>query len=102
VLALLLTAFGGVPAFDAAMIAIWGLAFAGVPVAWSNWITRAIPDQAEAGGSLIVAAINFAIAAGAALGGGLLEISGPRGVFLVSGLILMTAVVTIVSRVRLN
>ncbi|CAM3517802.1 MFS transporter [Paracoccus nototheniae] len=100
-LALLLTAFGGIPALDAAMIAIWGLVFAGVPVAWSTWITRAIPDQAEAGGSLIVAAINFAIAAGAGLGGGLLEISGPRGVFLVSGLILVAAVAMIVSRVRL-
>ncbi|MFN3527391.1 MAG: MFS transporter, partial [Paracoccus sp. (in: a-proteobacteria)] len=100
VLALLLTMFGGIPALDAAMIALWGLVFAGVPVSWSTWITRAMPDQAEAGGSLIVAAINFAIAAGAALGGGLLEISGPRGVFLVSGLILITAVATIISRVR--
>ncbi len=100
-LALVLTFFGGVAAVDALLIAIWGLVFAGVPVSWSTWITRAMPDQAEAGGGLIVAAINFAIAAGAGLGGGLLEYYGPRGVFLISGLILVAAVTTIILRVKL-
>ncbi|AGT09870.1 MFS transporter [Paracoccus aminophilus] len=100
VLALLLSNFGGVPALDATLIAIWGLVFAGLPVSWSTWVTRALPDEAEAGGSLIVAAINFAIASGAGLGGVLLEVSGPRGVFLASSLILVAAVVTVVSRVR--
>ena len=93
--------FGGMAAVDALLIAIWGLVFAGVPVSWSTWITRAMPDQAEAGGGLIVAAINFAIAAGAGLGGGLLEYYGPRGVFLISGLILIAAVTTIILRVKL-
>lgn len=100
VLALLLSGFGGVPVLDAALIALWGLVFAGLPVSWSTWVTRAMPDQAEAGGSLIVAAINFAIASGAGLGGLLLEVSGPRGVFLASALILIAAVVTITTRVR--
>lgn len=100
VLALLLTTFGGAAPLDAAMIALWGLVFAGVPVSWSTWITRTIPDEAEAGGSLIVAAINFAIAAGAGLGGMALEMTGPRGVFLISGLILAAAVLTILGRVR--
>lgn len=99
-LALVLTLFGGVTAVDALLIAVWGLVFAGVPVSWSTWITRAMPDQAEAGGGLIVAAINFAIAAGAGLGGGLLEISGPRGVFLISGLILIAAVATIILKIK--
>ena len=98
---IMLTFFGGVAAVDALLIAIWGLVFAGVPVSWSTWITRAMPDQAEAGGGLIVAAINFAIAAGAGLGGGLLEYYGPRGVFLISGLILVAAVTTIILRVKL-
>ncbi|WP_199286129.1 MFS transporter [Paracoccus suum] len=99
-LALVMSMFGGIPAMDALMIALWGLIFAGVPVSWSTWITRALPDQAEAGGGLIVAAINFAIAAGAGLGGGLLELSGPRGVFFVSGLILIAAVLTVVFGVK--
>lgn len=99
-LALLLTSFGGAAPLDAGMIALWGLVFAGVPVAWSTWITRTIPDQAEAGGSLIVAAINFAIASGAGLGGVALEIFGPRGVFLISGLILAAATAIILTRIR--
>lgn len=100
VLALLLTALGGVPVLDGALIAVWGMLFAGVPVAWSTWITRAMPDQAEAGGSLIVAAINFAIAAGAGMGGALLEGTGPRGVFLASGVILLAAAGLIATRLR--
>ncbi|MDP0926312.1 MFS transporter [Paracoccus onubensis] len=100
VIALLLTTIGGVALLDASLIALWGLVFAGVPVSWSTWITRALPDEAEAGGGLIVAAINFAIATGAGIGGALLEFTGPRGVFLASGVILVVAVVTIAGRVR--
>lgn len=100
VLALALAGFGGLPLADALLMGIWGLAFAAVPVSWTTWITRALPDQAEAGGSLIVAAINFAIAAGAGLGGLLLETSGPRGVFLASGLVLLVAAATIAARVN--
>ncbi|MFC3061504.1 MFS transporter [Paenirhodobacter populi] len=101
-LAVLLVTFGGVTVLDAALIAVWGLFFAGVPVSWSTWITRAIPDQAEAGGSLIVAAINIAIATGAGLGGVLLESTGPRGVFLASGLILIAAAALVTARVRIG
>ncbi|RNF33599.1 MFS transporter [Paracoccus methylarcula] len=102
ILALLLSWVGGFAPFDAAMVGLWGLVFAGVPVSWSTWITRSLPDEAEAGGGLIVAAINFAIAMGAAGGGAVLELSGPRGVFLVSALILGVAVLAIVTRVRIR
>ncbi len=100
VLALLLVSFGGAALSDALIIALWGLTFAGVPVAWSTWITRAMPDEAEAGGSLIVAAINFAIASGAGFGGLLLETAGARGVFLASGIVLAFAALLVVTRVR--
>ncbi|MFD2440872.1 MFS transporter [Paracoccus kondratievae] len=100
ILALILTSFGGLASFDAVLVAIWGLLFAGVPVASSTWITRSLPDDAEAGGSLIVAAINFAIATGAGLGGALLEATGPRSVFLASGIILAVAASVIARRVR--
>ena len=100
VIALLLSTIGGTALLDALLIAFWGLVFAGVPVSWSTWITRALPDEAESGGGLIVAAINFAIATGAGLGGALLEFTGPRSVFLASGIILIVAVVTIAGRVR--
>ena len=49
-------------------VALWGMAFGGVPVAWSNWVARAVPDQAETAGGMVVAAVQSSIAAGAALG----------------------------------
>lgn len=100
VLALSLSAFGGSLAGDAVMVAIWGLAFGAVPVAWSTWITRAVPDEAESAGGLFVAAINFAIATGAAAGGAMFDASGVASVFLASGVVLLIAAFTIVSAVR--
>jgi predicted MFS family arabinose efflux permease len=100
VLALSLSTFGGSLAGDAAMVALWGLAFGAVPVAWSTWITRAVPDEAESAGGLFVAAINFAIATGAAAGGALFDASGVTSVFVASGAVLLLAALTIVSAVR--
>ncbi|MCJ8054113.1 hypothetical protein GB928_008060 [Shinella curvata] len=82
------------------MVALWGLAFGAVPVAWSTWITRAVPDEAESAGGLFVAAINFAIATGAAAGGALFDANGFSSVFVASGVALFLAGLTIVSTVR--
>lgn len=94
-LALALSSVGGNMAADAAMVALWGLAFGAVPVVWSTWITRAVPDEAESAGGLFVAAINFAIAIGAALGGVIFDASGIASVFLASGAVLVVAAATI-------
>ena len=40
------------------LVALWGLAFGGVPVAWSSWVARAVPDQAESAGGMVVAAVQ--------------------------------------------
>ncbi|MGD9477847.1 MFS transporter [Shinella sp. G-2] len=100
VLALSLSVFGGGLAGDAAMVALWGLAFGAVPVAWSTWITRAVPDEAETAGGLFVAAVNFAIATGAAAGGVMFDAIGVTSVFMASGVVLFLAALTIVSAVR--
>lgn len=89
VVALGLAGSGSVPVADAAMIALWGVAFGGVPVAWTTWITREIADEAESAGGLIVAAIQVAIALGAAVGGGIMEQSSVVGVFTTSGVVLL-------------
>ncbi|WEX08289.1 MFS transporter [Chelativorans sp. AA-79] len=99
-LALTLASLGGNVAADAAMVALWGLAFGAVPVAWSTWITRAVPDEAESAGGLFVAAINFAIATGAAAGGLIFDVNGVQSVFLVSGAVLIAAAATILTRVQ--
>jgi predicted MFS family arabinose efflux permease len=80
---------------DGGMVALWGLAFGAVPVAWSTWLARSIPDEAESGGGLMVAAIQLAIALGAALGGAVFDISGPRGVFGTAGAVLVLAAMVI-------
>ncbi|MCT7373697.1 MFS transporter [Chelativorans salis] len=99
-LALSLSTLGGNVAADAAMVALWGLAFGAVPVAWSTWITRAVPDEAESAGGLFVAAINFAIATGAAAGGLIFDVSGVETVFLTSGVVLVIATAMILVRVE--
>lgn len=99
-LALILAQFGGDMAADAAMVALWGLAFGAVPVAWSTWITRAVPDEAESAGGLFVAAINMAIATGAAAGGLVFDLSGAATVFLASGAVLIAAAATILTGVE--
>ncbi|WP_244909058.1 MFS transporter, partial [Streptomyces hygroscopicus] len=41
-----------------ALVILWGLAFGGVSVAWSNWATRMVPDQAESAGGLVVVGVQ--------------------------------------------
>ncbi|EPA3165829.1 MFS transporter [Yersinia enterocolitica] len=81
-------------------VALWGMAFGGVPVAWSNWVARSVPDQAETAGGMVVAAVQSSIAAGAALGGLLFSISGVTGVFITAGCIMLFATLIIGLKVR--
>lgn len=98
-IALTLAFTGGSMVTDTAMVVLWGLAFGAVPVAWSTWITRAVPDEAESAGGLFVATINFAIAVGAAGGGAIFDWSSAQTVFLASGVVLILAASTIVAGV---
>lgn len=85
---------------DAAVITLWGLLFGAVPVAWSTWLARTVPDDAESAGGLLVAAIQFAIAMGAAVGGVIFDTSGATGVFTASGLVLAAAAIGILLGVK--
>jgi predicted MFS family arabinose efflux permease len=100
VLGLGLVALGREPMAVSVMVGLWGLAFGAVPVAWSTWLTRIVPDQAESAGGLLVAAIQLAIATGAAAGGGILNINGVTGVFAASSAILLLATLMILIGIR--
>jgi predicted MFS family arabinose efflux permease len=76
---------------DLAVIALWGLAFGAVPVAWSTWLTRTVPDETESAGGLLVAAIQLAITIGAAGGGAIYDFKGATAVFGASSLVLFAA-----------
>ncbi|MNC04370.1 Purine ribonucleoside efflux pump NepI [compost metagenome] len=86
----------------AMLVALWGLAFGGVPVAWSNWVARAVPDQAESAGGMVVAAVQSSIAAGAALGGLVFGLGGIVAVLTVAAAVMLLASVLIAFRVRVS
>ncbi|MBA4806327.1 MFS transporter [Brevundimonas sp.] len=73
------------------LLALWGLVGTAAPVAWWTWLSRTLPDDAEAGGGLMVAAIQLAITLGAAAGGLLFDAGGYRATFGASALILLAA-----------
>lgn len=87
-IALGLVAFGASAPMATALLAAWGLLGTAVPVAWWTWLSKTLPDDAEAGGGLMVAVVQLAITAGATVGGLLLDASGYRATFLLSAAIL--------------
>ncbi|CAM3725487.1 Purine ribonucleoside efflux pump NepI [Pseudomonas reidholzensis] len=85
---------------QAILLALWGLAFGGVPVAWSNWVASAVPDQAESAGGMVVASVQSAIATGAAAGGAVFSLGGSAGVFVAAAVVMLLAALLIALRVR--
>ncbi|SDH79589.1 Predicted arabinose efflux permease, MFS family [Pseudomonas flavescens] len=84
---------------QALLVAFWGMAFGGVPVAWSNWVARSVPDQAESAGGMVVASVQSSIAVGAAAGGAMFSLSGIAGVFVAGGILMLLAALLIALRV---
>ena len=88
----------GLP-LEIALVALWGLAFGTIPVAWSTWLARAVPDEAESGGGLIVAAVQLAITFGAAGGGVIYALSGVAGVFVTGGALMLATTAVVLASV---
>ena len=75
----------------AALLTLWGIVGTGAPVAWWTWVARRFPDDAEAGGGLLVAVVQMAITLGAGGGGLLFDAGGYRATFLTSAALLAGA-----------
>lgn len=75
----------------AILLMMWGLVGTAAPVAWWTWVSRALPDEAEAGGGLMVAVVQLAITLGAAFGGILFDAWGYQATFLASAALLMSS-----------
>lgn len=86
-----LVVIGGLAPIAALLVAGWGFAFGGVPVAWTTWLTRTVPDQIESGGGLQVASIQLAMTVGAGIGGVLVDRSGVLVVPTISSAIFIVA-----------
>jgi predicted MFS family arabinose efflux permease len=90
-IAVALISFGGWVAGTALLLGAWGLIGTPAPVGWGTWLSRTLPTDAEAGGGLMVATIQFAITLGATVGGTLFDMSGYQATFGVSTVLLMIA-----------
>nr|WP_246690618.1 MFS transporter [Neorhizobium alkalisoli] len=88
VIALALIAFGTSPTITAALLIGWGLFSTAAPVGWGTWLSRTMPDDAEAGGGLQVATIQLAITLGASIGGVLFDSAGWWTTFLFAAALL--------------
>ena len=93
VIALALVSFGSSAATTTVLLGLWGLVATAAPVGWWTWLARTLPDEAEAGGGLMVAIIQLAIASGATVGGLVFDSSGYRATFELSAALLGVAAV---------
>jgi predicted MFS family arabinose efflux permease len=89
--ALALPVVGSSVTGSAILLGIWGLVATSTPVAWWTWLARTLPRDAEAGGGLMVAVVQLAIAAGATTGGVLFDKYGYRATFHLSAAVLVAA-----------
>jgi DHA1 family purine ribonucleoside efflux pump-like MFS transporter len=65
---------------------IWGFGFGGVPTTLLSWGAHAEPSRLEQIGGVIVAVCNLGIAAGAAVGGVIVDTATPSTPLLVGGI----------------
>lgn len=93
VIALALVSFGSSVATTTVLLGLWGLVATAAPVGWWTWLARTLPEAAEAGGGLMVAIIQLAIASGATVGGLVFDSSGYRMTFELSAALLGVAAI---------
>ncbi|MFT0548574.1 MFS transporter [Allopusillimonas ginsengisoli] len=91
VIAMALIIFGSSVAAVATLLGLWGLVATAAPVGWWTWLAKTLPGDAEAGGGLMVAVVQLAIALGSTFGGLLFDASGYQSTFVMSAIVLLLA-----------
>ncbi|OCJ24764.1 MULTISPECIES: MFS transporter [Serratia] len=86
-----LIAFGQSVWIVATLLGLWGLIATAAPTGWWTWIARTLPEDAEAGGGLMVAIVQLSIALGSTIGGLAFDHSGYQSTFTISGILLVIA-----------
>lgn len=76
----------------AVLLSLWGMLATAAPAGWWTWIARTLPNDAEAGGGLMVAVIQLSIALGSTAGGWAFDGLGWQSAFGLSGILLLAAV----------
>jgi predicted MFS family arabinose efflux permease len=90
-IAVALIVFGGLPIIAAALLITWGFLGTAAPAVWWTWLSKVLPDDAEAGGGLFVAVVQLAITVGATAGGILYDRGGHQSTFTFTALMLSAA-----------
>lgn len=75
------------------LLGLWGMLATAAPTGWWTWLARTLPDNAEAGGGLMVAIIQLAIAVGSTVGGFVFDNQGWQSGFALSAALLLSAAV---------
>ncbi|RRH96008.1 MFS transporter [Mesorhizobium tamadayense] len=101
VLAVALIVLGAMPVPTALLLFAWGFFGTAAPVGWGTWLSRTLPDDAEAGGGLQVAVIQLAITGGAAIGGALFDTVGWWGAFAFGAALLCGSALTALAAWRM-
>ena len=97
-IALALIPFGHSTFVVGALLGLWGLLATAAPVGWWSWVAQAMPNNAEAGGGLMVAVIQLFIALGSTVGGLLFDSHGYQRTFFASAIVLLLgAAVTVLT-----
>lgn len=97
-IALALIPFGHSTFVVGALLGLWGLLATAAPVGWWSWVAQVMPNNAEAGGGLMVAVIQLSIALGSTVGGLLFDSYGYQRTFFASAIVLLLgAAVTVLT-----
>ncbi|WP_416355855.1 MFS transporter [Aureimonas phyllosphaerae] len=75
------------------LLILWGFLATAAPVGWWTWLARTLPDDAEAGGGLMVAVVQLAITLGATVGGMIFDGSGYQATFIFAAAILVASAI---------
>ncbi|MFK0310066.1 MFS transporter [Pseudomonas sp. NPDC090233] len=90
-LGIALVIFGGSVAVVFVLLSLWGLVATAAPVGWWSWLALSVPEDAEAGGGLMVAVIQLSIALGSTLGGVLFDSQGYQATFVAAAALLVAS-----------
>lgn len=91
---LLLPVLGGSQAGALALLVVWGLAYGAVPVCSQTWFAASAPHATEAAAILFTSSFQATIAAGALLGGIVVDGASPSAVMTTGGAIALLMAVT--------
>lgn len=101
-IALALVAFGAWMPAAFVLLGLWGLVATAAPVGWWAWLAKSLPSDAEAGGGLMVAAVQLSIALGSTLGGVLFDGIGYQATFVASAALLLVAAALVCLTARIE